>query len=90
LTAHQPASGITSPCQTNTTYSSVNPTKLRRKGATSRNAAKLALTSLRSSNLEFIMSQLSGVPTRKQLARYSSLIMVGTACLVQILAFLLR
>jgi hypothetical protein len=31
------------------------------------------------SNLEFIMSQLAGVPTRKQLARYSLLVMVGTA-----------
>ena len=30
------------------------------------------------SNLEFIMSQLSGVPTRKQLARYSLVVMVGT------------
>jgi hypothetical protein len=34
------------------------------------------------SNLEFIMSQLVQVPTRKQLARYSLLVMVGTACLV--------
>jgi hypothetical protein len=42
------------------------------------------------SNLEFIMSQLAGVPTRKQLAGYSLLVMVGTACLVQILAFLFR
>jgi hypothetical protein len=42
------------------------------------------------SNLEFIMSQLAQVPTRKQLARYSLLVMVGTACLVQTLAFLLR
>jgi hypothetical protein len=32
-------------------------------------------------NLEFIMGQLSGVPTRKQLARYSLLVMVGTAAL---------
>src|SRR5216683_2907602 len=30
------------------------------------------------SNLEFIMSQLSGVPTRKQLASYSLVVMVGT------------
>jgi hypothetical protein len=41
------------------------------------------------SNLEFIMSQLAGVPSRKQLARYSLLVMVGT-CLVQTLAFLFR
>jgi hypothetical protein len=31
------------------------------------------------SNLEFIMSQLARVPTRKHLARYSLLVMVGTA-----------
>ena len=42
------------------------------------------------SNLEFIMSQLAGVPTRKQLVRYSLLVMVGTACLVQTLAPLFR
>ena len=42
------------------------------------------------SNLEFIMSQLARVPTRKQLARYSLLVMVGTPCLVQTLAFLFR
>jgi hypothetical protein len=42
------------------------------------------------SNLEFIMSQLARVPTRKQLARYSLLVMVGTACLVQTLALLFR
>jgi len=42
------------------------------------------------SNLEFIMSQLTGVPTRKQLARYSLAVMVGAACLVQTLAFLFR
>jgi len=41
-------------------------------------------------NLEFIMGQLACVPTRKQLARYSWLVMVGTACLVQTLAFLFR
>ena len=34
------------------------------------------------SNLEFIMSQLARVPTRKHLARYSVWVMVGTACLV--------
>jgi hypothetical protein len=42
------------------------------------------------SHLEFIMSQLARVPTRKQLARYSLLVMLGTACLVQTLAFLFR
>jgi hypothetical protein len=42
------------------------------------------------SNLEFIMSQLAQVPTQKQLARYSLLVMVGTACLVQNLALLFR
>jgi hypothetical protein len=42
------------------------------------------------SNLEFIMGQLARVPTRTQLARYSLLVMVGTACLVQTLAFLFR
>jgi hypothetical protein len=42
------------------------------------------------SNLEFMMSQLAGVPTRKQLACYSLLVMVGTVCLVQTLAFLFR
>jgi hypothetical protein len=42
------------------------------------------------SNLEFIMSQLARVPMRTQLARYSLLLMVGTACLVQTLAFLFR
>jgi hypothetical protein len=42
------------------------------------------------SNLEFIMSQPAEVPTRKQLARYSLLVMLGTACLVQTLAFLFR
>jgi hypothetical protein len=42
------------------------------------------------SNLEFVMSQIARVPTRKQLARYSLLVMVGTACLVQTLAFLFR
>jgi hypothetical protein len=42
------------------------------------------------SNLEFIMGQLARVPTRKQLARYSSIVMVGPACLVQTLAFLFR
>jgi hypothetical protein len=39
---------------------------------------------------EFIMGQLARVPTRKQLARYSLLVMVGTSYLVQTLAFLLR
>jgi hypothetical protein len=34
------------------------------------------------SNLEFIMGQLARVLTRKQLARYSLLVMVGTASLV--------
>ena len=42
------------------------------------------------SNLEFIMSQLAEVPSRKQLARYSLLVMLGAACLVQTLAFLPR
>ena len=42
------------------------------------------------SNLEFIMSQLAQVPTRKQLARYSLLIMLGTGCVVQTLAFSFR
>jgi hypothetical protein len=42
------------------------------------------------SNLEFIMSQLAQVPTRKQLARHSLLVMLGAACLVQTLAFLFR
>jgi hypothetical protein len=42
------------------------------------------------SNLEFIMSQLARVPTRKQVVRYSLLVIVGTACLVQTLAFLFR
>jgi hypothetical protein len=42
------------------------------------------------SNLEFIMSQPAEVPTRKQLARYSLLVMLGTAYLVQTLAFLFR
>ena len=41
------------------------------------------------SNLEFIIGQLAQVPSRKQLARYS-LVMVGTACLVQTLALLFR
>jgi hypothetical protein len=51
-------------------------------------ATKLAPISLQSdSNLEFIMSQIPQVPMRKQLARYSLLVMVGTACLVQTLAF---
>jgi hypothetical protein len=40
------------------------------------------------SNLEFITSQLARVPTRKQLARYSLLVMVDTACFVQTFAFL--
>ncbi len=40
------------------------------------------------SNLEFIMGQLARVPTRKQLALCSLLVMVGTAGLVQTLAFL--
>jgi len=42
------------------------------------------------SNLEFIMSQLAQVRTRKQSARYSLLVMVGTACLAQTLTFLLH
>jgi hypothetical protein len=42
------------------------------------------------SNLGFMMSRLARIPTRKQLARYSLLVMVVTACLVQTLAFLLR
>jgi len=42
------------------------------------------------SNLEFIMSQLPGIPTRKQLAGYSLLVVFGTTCLVQTLAFLFR
>jgi hypothetical protein len=42
------------------------------------------------SNLDFIKRQLPRVPTRNQLARYSLLVMVGTACLVQTLAFLFR
>jgi hypothetical protein len=33
------------------------------------------------SNLEFIISQLARVPTRKQLARYSLLVVLGMACL---------
>jgi hypothetical protein len=41
-------------------------------------------------HLEFIMSQLAQVPTRKQLARYSLLVMIGTGCLVQTLAFVFR
>jgi hypothetical protein len=36
------------------------------------------------------MSQLAAVPTQKQLARYSLLVMVGTACFVQSLAFFSR
>src|SRR5712691_6171626 len=32
-------------------------------------------------NLEFIMSPLARVPTRKQLVHYSLLVMAGTACL---------
>jgi hypothetical protein len=37
------------------------------------------------------MSQLARVPTRRRLlARYSLLVMVGTACLLQTLAFLFR
>jgi hypothetical protein len=70
------------------------------KGETGRNAAKLhpkgetrhfraeARTDFAAieSNLEFIMSQLAQVPSRKQLARYSLLVMVGTACLAQTLA----
>jgi hypothetical protein len=39
-------------------------------------------------NLNFIESQLAGVPTRKQLARYSLLVMLGTTCLEQTLEFL--
>jgi hypothetical protein len=42
------------------------------------------------SNLEFIMGQPARVPTRKYLARYSLLVMVGTASLVQTLASLFR
>jgi hypothetical protein len=42
------------------------------------------------SNLEFIMSRLAGVPMRKQLARYSLMVMVGTACLAQTSTFLFR
>jgi hypothetical protein len=42
------------------------------------------------SNLEFIMSQLARVPTRKQLARYSLLVILGTASLVPTLALLFR
>jgi hypothetical protein len=42
------------------------------------------------SDLEFIVGQLPRVPTRKQLARHSLLIMLGPACLVQTLAFLFR
>ena len=42
------------------------------------------------SDLDFIKSQLARVPTRMQLARYSSLIILGTACLAQTLAFLFR
>jgi hypothetical protein len=42
------------------------------------------------SNLEFIMSQIARVPTRKQMARNSLLVMVGTACLVQTLVLLFR
>jgi hypothetical protein len=38
------------------------------------------------SNLEFIIGQLARVPARKQLARYSFLVTVGTACLMQTLA----
>ncbi len=58
------------------------------KGETGHNATKLRTDfAVIESNLEFIMSQLAGVPTRKQLARYSLLVMVGTACLVQTLAF---
>ncbi len=60
------------------------------EGETGRNAAKLADFATIESNLEFIMGQLARVPTRKKLARYSLLVMVGTACLVQTLAFLFR
>jgi hypothetical protein len=42
------------------------------------------------SDLDFIKSQLARVPTRTQLARYSLLVMLATACLVQTLAFLFR
>ena len=40
-------------------------------------------------DLDFIKLQLARLPTRKRsLARYSLLVMVSTACLVQTLAFL--
>jgi hypothetical protein len=36
------------------------------------------------------MSQLAQVPPQKQLARYSLLVTVGAACLIQTLAYLFR
>jgi len=42
------------------------------------------------SNLEFIMSQPACVPTWKQLARYSLLVIVGKTYAVQTLTFLFR
>jgi hypothetical protein len=41
-------------------------------------------------DLDFIKGQLARVPTRTQLARYSLLVLLGTACLVATLALLLR
>jgi len=76
LTARQP-SGITSLCRR-------TPPTLRQA-----DQARTDLAAIES-NLEFIMSQLAGVQTRNQLARYSMLLMVGTACLVQTLALLFR
>jgi hypothetical protein len=42
------------------------------------------------SDLDIIMTQPAGVPTPKQLGLYSLVVMFGTACLVQTLAFLFR
>ena len=61
----------------------------KNRGSALRAEARIDFAAIES-NLEFIMSQLARVPTRKQLARYSLLVMVGTACLVQTLALLFR
>jgi hypothetical protein len=61
-----------------------------RTGGSGRIALARADPAAIESNLEFIMGQLAKVPTRNQLARYSLLVMLGTACLVQTLEFLFR